>query len=111
MVEYSYDEEQDVLSIELDRVSHHSIPVGGLVIDVDNEGDLAGLEIFNASENLARYTDISIDEAQEVLENIEGLEVESSKRQGMMSIFVDFKSRRGKSLRETRMPLNVEASA
>lgn len=110
MVDYYYDREQDILSIDLDRNSHSSVPVGGLVIDFTNEGELAGLEVFNASENISMYTDVSLEEARSVLENIEDLSLESKMRQGMLSIVVDFKSRKDKELLETRMPLNVQAA-
>mgnify|MGYP005867009113 CR=1 FL=1 len=109
MIEYRYEKEQDILDIELDRNSHHSIPVGGIVIDVNNEGELAGLEIFNASENISRYADVSPEEAEQLLDNIESLQVESAVKQGMMSITIDFRSVKGS--RVTRMPINVEAPA
>lgn len=108
MVEHYYDEEQDILSIDLSKNSHHSIPVGGLVIDVNNEGELASLEIFKASESLARYTDISKKEAEKVLKNIGHVEVESTVSQGMMSIVIDFTSSKDEKL---KMPINVEAPA
>lgn len=107
MAEYYYDEEQDILNIELDRNKHDSIPVGGLVIDLSNEGELAGIEIFNASKNISRYTGFEKDQIENMLENIEEIDVETKTNQGMMSIMINFSFSR----QTAKMPINLQAPA
>lgn len=72
MVDFDYNSELDILTVDLESRSsedyEESIPVGDYVIDVDDEGGFLGLEIINASQNLP----FTVSE----LEGIEDVELE-----------------------------------
>jgi uncharacterized protein YuzE len=48
----SYEEGEDILSLWRGKASITSIEIGDFVVDIDSEGYVSGIEIFNASENL-----------------------------------------------------------
>lgn len=48
----NYDLEEDILSLSKNRKVKASIDVGDFIIDIDNNGFVAGIEILNASQNL-----------------------------------------------------------
>lgn len=107
LVDFDYDPERDILDVRLDRVSHSSIPVGGLVIDIDNNQELAGLEILNASENIANLSNASVDEIREILENIVEVNVDSFRDRGMLVIRVEYVAQIEDRRVSAGMPLNV----
>lgn len=87
MVEFNYDSEVDILTV--DRESRRpedykeSIPVGDYVVDVDEVGRFLGLEVLNASQNLP----FTIEE----LESIESVELEVKDRSGAETVSVDMR--------------------
>lgn len=107
MAEFDYDPERDILDVRLDKASHNSIPVGGLVIDVDNSNELAGLEILNASENIAKLTDTSVERIKEILDNIVEVNVDSFRDRGMLVIRVEYVAEIDNKKVSAGMPLNV----
>ena len=52
MAKIRYDEEVDILVLSKERKVKHSIDIGDFVIDIDMNGQVCGIEILDASENL-----------------------------------------------------------
>lgn len=48
----NYDEEEDILSLSMERKIKASIDIGDFIIDIDHNDFVAGIEIINASKNL-----------------------------------------------------------
>jgi len=55
MVEFNYDQETDILVADKQREPEDyesSIPVGDYIIDINEDNEVLGIEILNASQNL-----------------------------------------------------------
>jgi len=79
---FDYDKENDDLFIYLEGAkSKGAVEIGNLVIDFDENENLVGLEIFEASEILSKFLSRVIE-----LSKIKGLEAEATDFRNMASI-------------------------
>ncbi len=81
--EYSYDYKNDILLFKVkDRRYQKSLEFGNLVVDIDHEGFITGLQIFDASKvfQLSRL----------MLNNIKQFEFHSTVEKGIITLHVRF---------------------
>jgi uncharacterized protein YuzE len=91
MAKSKYDEERDVLYINEGK-SVESIPKGGFILQLNSNREVVGVEILNASEVIADLTDISIEEATELLKNIQSAEKKINQAGNFQLVAVIIKS-------------------
>lgn len=85
MVDFSYDPSVDILTVDIEgrRAEEYdsSRAVGDYAVDLSEDGNVLGIEVLNASQNLP-FT-------QEELKNIDYIELEASKRGGAITVSVN----------------------
>lgn len=91
MVKSKYDEKRDVLYINEGK-SVESIPKGGFILQLNSNREVVGVEILNASEVISDLTDISIEEAKGLLENIKSAEKKINQAGNFQLVAVIIKS-------------------
>ncbi|MBC5792799.1 MAG: DUF2283 domain-containing protein [Nanohaloarchaea archaeon] len=91
MAKSKYDQERDVLYINEGK-SVESIPKGGFILQLNSNREVVGVEILNASEVISGLTDISVEKAIELLENIQSAEKKINQAGSFQMVAVIIKS-------------------
>ena len=92
-----YDNEEDILFMSKGRKVKSSVDIGDFIIDINSEGNICGLEILNATDNL-NLTSSQLKEIQEASMNI-------NYRPNFVSIILTLKL--SKKEKEITIPLSL----
>lgn len=82
--QFNYDKENDTLFIYKKEAVKGSIDVGNYIVDFTHEGNVAGLEIMNASEVLKN---LGVENPSDFLENVKQVKFKAVQKQDSIAVY------------------------